>query len=335
MNARRAVNRRRRHAPAAPAVSAVQLRIQRRIRSAADVEAEIDVAKLFRQYDQNHSGQLSLSGFCEALRHDCKLTQAQVSDVELKDLFDQTDTDMSGTIGIEEFKTLLETPSPATGERGALSPRQRAAVHPKMPTRADSASVVQPWSEGGGKKAADTRRKTGRQALQRARRKGAAASARSSSPRPQHSLASSERAAACRARSSRGDVSVRQSTARRGKLRQRAAKEMSSNSSVARRNHTVALEEALARMAGRHASAADGGDDVATAPKRVVSPGERMSASMFEARWADELHKLAAEMGQEPEPELGLGGEQEEQGSEARAAKCKSEGVAPADLGAL
>ena len=91
-------------------------------------------------------------------------------------------------------------------------------------------------------------------------------------------------------------------------------------------------------MTGRDASEDDVNDDdndVATAPKRALSPGQRMSASVFEVRWQDELHKLAVELGQEPEPELELEQDQEEEESETRAVKCNSKGVAPADLGAL
>ena len=189
--------------------------------------------------------------------------------------------------------------------RAVVRPRRYMTTHGKKssqrtavlaeegsPTRAESVVAMQAWSKGGGKEAAEVRRNIGK-ATQHARGKGSAGIAGSSSPQPlRRSPVVSEKTAVRRTRSSpggnRAHASGRQPSARRkGKMRKSAAAETNTTDNDARMIHTAALAEALAIMASEEAAAA----------AAALSPGERMNASTFEARWQDKLQKIAGDLG--------------------------------------
>lgn len=180
--------------------------------------------------------------------------------------------------------------SPSAKARGTTTPRQRATglSEGRSPTQVDRVVVVEPWSETDGKKTAKARRKKGQRAMQHARAQGAAALARSSPGR------------------TRSRSPLRQRLAqRRGKLGRKATVETDDSrpeDSMPRTIYMAELEEALALLASEQtsthfgASAATVTGSHGNSPYRALSPGERISASMFEARWQDKLQKLASDL---------------------------------------
>ena len=104
----------------------------------------MDVPKLFRHYDRDNSGVLEFGEFCQAVRRDAKLTKAEVSDTELKKLFDQADTDKGGTIGLDEFKALLLGQPPSSGAPGAqknVNKTKKSAAEAATETETESLRV--------------------------------------------------------------------------------------------------------------------------------------------------------------------------------------------------
>eukprot|EP01043_Picozoa_sp_COSAG02_P038837 COSAG02_NODE_3025_length_7518_cov_30.632565_1_plen_947_part_00 len=64
---------------------------------------------LFKAYDEDGSGEMEFEEFEAAVRGDCNIVEAVVSQGELRELFSAVDTDSSGDIDLKEFVNFLET----------------------------------------------------------------------------------------------------------------------------------------------------------------------------------------------------------------------------------
>ena len=82
-------------------------RLQRQFRAASYSATGMDISRLFSHYDRDNSGQISFEEFRRATRCDAKITKLEVTDELLRDIFNAIDSDMSGTIGLQEFEGLL------------------------------------------------------------------------------------------------------------------------------------------------------------------------------------------------------------------------------------
>ncbi len=116
-------------------------RLRQKWRAAAYQNGRMDIARLFRYYDRDNSGELDFNEFRIAARKDAKLTKQEVSDAGLRKLFDRVDIDKGGTIGLNEFQQLLE---------GDMSPREEArGTDPKAGSAQAEASQHGKGSSGG------------------------------------------------------------------------------------------------------------------------------------------------------------------------------------------
>ena len=66
--------------------------------------------EVFRQYDDDGSGELDIEEFTDAMRRDAEIPKHKVPDEGLVSLFNAIDTDSGGTIDSEEFSEFLELP---------------------------------------------------------------------------------------------------------------------------------------------------------------------------------------------------------------------------------
>lgn len=80
--------------------------------------ADADWEELFHHYDADGSGSIGLGELTACIRYDANVSDEQLSDAELRVLFDFIDTDASGEISAEEFVTFMDTPMAKT--RAAL-----------------------------------------------------------------------------------------------------------------------------------------------------------------------------------------------------------------------
>eukprot|EP01043_Picozoa_sp_COSAG02_P041560 COSAG02_NODE_3455_length_6707_cov_15.617736_3_plen_696_part_01 len=93
--------------------------LQRKLGAAAYSSGGIDAEKLFRRYDKDHTGMLEYDEFRLVVRRDVGIAESDVPDSELQEMYEFVDSDGSGTIGIDEFKSLL----PAHDDYGAMQKR--------------------------------------------------------------------------------------------------------------------------------------------------------------------------------------------------------------------
>eukprot|EP00618_Florenciella_parvula_P024941 CAMPEP_0119492324 /NCGR_PEP_ID=MMETSP1344-20130328/16904_1 /TAXON_ID=236787 /ORGANISM="Florenciella parvula, Strain CCMP2471" /LENGTH=396 /DNA_ID=CAMNT_0007527645 /DNA_START=111 /DNA_END=1297 /DNA_ORIENTATION=+ len=77
--------------------------VRRKLLAAAYREGGLDINRLFRQYDKNHDGTLSLDEFLSAIRRDMHVSPAEVSEKDLRYLFSTLDSDGGGAIEIGEL----------------------------------------------------------------------------------------------------------------------------------------------------------------------------------------------------------------------------------------
>ena len=66
-------------------------------------------SKLFARYDTDGSGELDFGEFAKAVRADCGINEAVVSDEDLKTMFDAVDGDGSGEMDVDEFREFMES----------------------------------------------------------------------------------------------------------------------------------------------------------------------------------------------------------------------------------
>ena len=85
-----------------------------KFQAAAYTTGGVDLDLLFRQYDHDNSGELEYEEFRQAVRKTAMMTQNEVTDAELREMFEHVDRDGGGSIGLAEFKRLLYVDSSAT-----------------------------------------------------------------------------------------------------------------------------------------------------------------------------------------------------------------------------
>ena len=66
--------------------------------------------EVFRQYDDDGSGELDIEEFTDAMRRDAEIPKHKVPDEGLVSLFNAIDTDSGGSIDSEEFSEFLGLP---------------------------------------------------------------------------------------------------------------------------------------------------------------------------------------------------------------------------------
>ena len=84
----------------------------------------VDLAMLFRHYDQDNTGELEFDEFRKLVRKDVGRKANEVTDEELREMFDHVDADGGGTIGLVEFKHLLQKRSDDGAGRFEAAPGQ-------------------------------------------------------------------------------------------------------------------------------------------------------------------------------------------------------------------
>ena len=86
----------------------------------------MDFQKLFGFYDRDNSGSLELPEFISAIRRDAKMSPQEVSDEELKDMFDSVDDDGGGEVEIDEFVAWLNSKTSGMVVKKKKKKRRRA-----------------------------------------------------------------------------------------------------------------------------------------------------------------------------------------------------------------
>ena len=76
-------------------------KVKRKMRAAAYTVGGVDYAKLFKHYDRDNSGTLEFDEFRSALRRDAKIAKKDVTDEQMKTVFDAVDEDGGGEIDVE------------------------------------------------------------------------------------------------------------------------------------------------------------------------------------------------------------------------------------------
>ena len=84
--------------------------VRRKLRAAAYTNRGVDWEKLFKFYNSSRSGtgEIGLVEFRRLLRNDAKISVSQLSDVNVKSLFNSVDLDGSGMIDADEFMTWVK-----------------------------------------------------------------------------------------------------------------------------------------------------------------------------------------------------------------------------------
>ena len=83
-------------------------RLKRKFKEASSsMTEELGWDLIFELYDDDGSGELELDEFSTALRQECGLSESEVSDEEISELFGVIDADQSGAIDSKELKVLL------------------------------------------------------------------------------------------------------------------------------------------------------------------------------------------------------------------------------------
>ena len=82
-------------------------RIRKKFQTVSYAAGGQDWAKLFAHYDRDNSGELDFEEFRRAVRKDVGMKKNQVTDEELREIFDQADTDGGGTISLAEFADMF------------------------------------------------------------------------------------------------------------------------------------------------------------------------------------------------------------------------------------
>lgn len=108
--------------------------LRRRLESAAYGFGGVDYAKVFHHYDRDNSGALDFDEFRRAVRKDAKVRPNEISDNELRELFDGIDEDCSGTIDIEEFGELLQPTATAAAKASVAAEGETTYSMVRQPT---------------------------------------------------------------------------------------------------------------------------------------------------------------------------------------------------------
>lgn len=94
---------------------------RKRMVAAAYVGGGLNVSRLFRHYDRDNDGGLSLLEWRAALRRDGKLNRGSLSDHQLAISFDALDIDRDGAIGLNDLRAFLAPAVPGLSSKAELS----------------------------------------------------------------------------------------------------------------------------------------------------------------------------------------------------------------------
>eukprot|EP01045_Picozoa_sp_COSAG04_P004628 COSAG04_NODE_204_length_20429_cov_6.166896_9_plen_1552_part_00 len=98
--------------------------LRKKFHAAAYTSGGVNLDLLFRQFDHDNSGELEYEEFRQAVRKTVGMKQNDVTDAELREMFDHVDKDGSGEIGLAEFKELLHIDTTVTHDRHDSVPGQ-------------------------------------------------------------------------------------------------------------------------------------------------------------------------------------------------------------------
>ena len=90
--------------------------LRHRFQAASYALGGMDFEALFRQYDRNNNAIMSFEEFERAARRSLKLPKADITEPELRELFDHIDYDRDGGITLDEFKEFLSPVSPGEAQ---------------------------------------------------------------------------------------------------------------------------------------------------------------------------------------------------------------------------
>lgn len=90
--------------------------LRHRFQAASYTLGGMDFEALFRQYDRNNNSTMSFEEFERASRRALMLPKADLTESELRELFDHIDSDHDDVITLDEFKDLLSPVSPGESQ---------------------------------------------------------------------------------------------------------------------------------------------------------------------------------------------------------------------------
>lgn len=121
--------------------------VKKRMKAAAYSNGQIDWHHLFKYYDKDNSGKIEFEEFKAAIRKSARITPSQLSDKDLRLLFEMVDTNSDGAVDyMLEFVPFLNDADHATSNAGSvasLQERRRSEVRQQKLMRGRDAGGIE------------------------------------------------------------------------------------------------------------------------------------------------------------------------------------------------